>query len=244
MAVARTILTALAVSFVICVIHLDATAQCNTWQPVSAGFNNNVFAATVYNGKLVVAGRFQSSGATSINRIAQWDGTSWQPLGAAVPGSGTVVDALAVYNGKLIAGGTFLTTDGAAGNNIQQWNGSTWQALGSGTTDSVLALTVYNNQLIVGGAFTNAGGGSANYIARWDGPTQSWFTLGTLGGPLTAAVDALTVYNNNLIVGGEFPNVTGVGAHYIAQWNGGTWSPVGNGAPNNFVRALAVYHNN
>src|SRR5262245_14642239 len=95
---------------------LHASAQCNTWGPMSTGLDNNVFAMTVYNGKLIVGGRFHFSGATALNRIAQWNGTSWQPLGSGLAGS--EVRALTTFNGNLIIGGTFTAAGGDAGDYI------------------------------------------------------------------------------------------------------------------------------
>ena len=63
------------------------------------------------------------------------------------------------------------------------------------------------------GDFTIVGGMSANYIASWNG--SSWSPLGSgMNGP----VDALMVYNDNLLVGGEFTSAGGKVSTYIAQW--------------------------
>jgi peptidoglycan hydrolase-like amidase len=105
----------------------------------------------------------------------------------------------------------------------------------------VYALTVYNGELIAAGYFTTAGGVSANYIARWDG--SQWRPLGSgIGGTRPGpVVCALTVYNGDLIAGGDFTNAGGASANSIAKWNGTSWSPLGSGA-NAAVQALAVYN--
>lgn len=54
-------------------------------------------------------------------------------------------------------------------------------------------------------------------------------------------VHALTVYNGELIAGGEFTHAGGVPANYIAKWNGYSWSPLGSGT-NAQVKALTVYN--
>ena len=54
-------------------------------------------------------------------------------------------------------------------------------------------------------------------------------------------VHALTVYNGELIAGGEFTNAGGVPANYIAKWNGISWSPLGSGT-NAEVDALTVFN--
>ena len=54
-------------------------------------------------------------------------------------------------------------------------------------------------------------------------------------------VHALTVYNGELIAGGQFTNAGGQPANYIAKWNGISWSPLGLGT-NAEVDALCVFN--
>ena len=57
---------------------------------------------------------------------------------------------------------------------------------------------------------------------------------------VSGQVYALTVYDNKLIVGGDFEVAGGVCANNIASWNGSYWSALGSGM-NDAVWALAVY---
>jgi hypothetical protein len=63
-----------------------------------------------------------------------------------------------------------------------------------------------------------------------------------------APVYALTVYNDELIAGGDFTTVGGVSASRIARWNGTTWQPLGSGMSINYpyvtayVYALTLYN--
>lgn len=68
--------------------------------------------------------------------------------------------------------------------------------------------------------------------------SQSWSGLST---GMNDWVHALTVYNGDLIVGGQFTSAGGVPANYIAKWNGSSWSPLGIGT-NAEVDALAVFN--
>ena len=224
----------------------EAIARWNgsTWQTLGLGMNGYVRALTVYNGELIAGGSFTAAGGWTCNYIARWDGSAWQPLGSGMSGGGedTGVYALAVYNGELIAGGYFTTVGGVPCSNIARWNGSEWQPLGSGVNSVVAALTVSNAELIAGGLFTTAGGVTCNYIARWDG--SIWQPLGSgMSGPAypSPSVRALTVYNGELIAGGEFSTAGGVTCDYIAGWNGSAWQPLGSGM-NNSVWALTVYN--
>src|SRR5207247_1232209 len=135
---------------------------------------------------------------------------------------GSEVDALVVYNGVLIAGGVFNIAGGGPADFIAQWNGTTWQSVGTGTNGSVNALAVYNNNLIAGGTFTFAGGSAANFIAQWNGTTWSAMGGGAVGGPITDAVLALTVYNGNLIADAQSASVVRNSEHFTRQWNHAT----------------------
>jgi hypothetical protein len=105
-----------------------------------------------------------------------------------------------------------------------------WSPLGGGTNWEY-SLCVYNNKLYAGMQSGNGGSG----LWQWDG--ISWTNIGNING----TVQAITVYNGNLIVGGSFSSAGGVSVLNIAQWDGSTWSDVG-GGPDNIVSALTVYN--
>ncbi len=56
-------------------------------------------------------------------------------------------------------------------------------------------------------------------------------------------VNALAVFNGNLIAGGSFTNAGNISASNIAQWNGSTWSAMASGL-NNSVCSLIVFNGN
>jgi hypothetical protein len=93
--------------------------------------------------------------------------------------------------------------------------------LGSGIEGSytdVRTLILFDNKLIVGGDFDSAGGVSANYIASWDGSSWSPLGSGMDGNSTFSFVHALVIYDNKLIVGGDFTTAGGKVSAYIAQW--------------------------
>ena len=113
------------------------------------------------------------AGGMTVNRIASWDGSTWQPLGSGITEPDDPrVHALAVYHGNLVVGGQFAAAGETSANNLARWNGTTWQPLGVGMDDAVSDLIVYNGQLIAGGSFLTAGGDLSAYWAQW-GPTTS-----------------------------------------------------------------------
>ncbi len=140
-----------------------------TWSALGTGFNNAVFALTVFNGELYAGGKFTASGdnLTPLNHIAKWDGANWLPVGEGLNDTVTVLCVDSVNN-KLIAGGKFTQTGlGQPAKHIAEWNGINWLEVGGGTNDAVWALYAKDSSLYVGGNFTQAGNITANCIAIW-----------------------------------------------------------------------------
>jgi len=61
-----------------------------------------------------------------------------------------------------------------------------------------------------------------------------------LGNGMTAIVNALIVFNGQLIAGGSFVQAGDANVHYIASWDGNEWSALGTGMGNT-VLALAIF---
>jgi len=215
-------------------------AQC--WNTMDGGVTANiaigydVTAMTEYNGNQIVAGLFTTvGGSVAASNIAQWNGTTWSPLGSGVSSisSGGVtssVNAITVYNGELYVAGYFDTAGGIPVNGLAKWNGTSWSAVNNGTyslVGSIKAMAVFNGDLYVGGYFDSIGGIAAEGIAKWDGTIWSALGSGTNGDE--GAVETLTSYNGNLYVGGLFTQAGGVPALNIASWNGSGWSALGGG---------------
>jgi len=208
------------------------------WHPFTSGgqigvavgspFVPHVDALSVYNGDLIAAGNFWTAGGQTVNRIARWDGSSWQPFssGGQIGLASGSMATLTIWNGELIVGGTsgFTTAGGQTVNRIARWDGSVWHSFTSGgqigVNNAVRALTVRNGDLIAAGEFTTAGGQTVNGIARWDGTSGGWnpFTSGGQIG-VNNAVRALTVWNGDLIAGGTFATVGGQTVNHIARWD-------------------------
>jgi hypothetical protein len=147
---------------------------------------------------------------------------------------GYQINALAIYNGNLVAGGQFDLQGGSGipTGGIAQWDGTNWSLFSNGVNGIVNTVTEYNGNLFAGGTFLDViGADSLKYVAQWTG--SSWASLGNsmigtgyYGGPV---ILNLSVYNSNLIVGGQFYSVGNTSACGLAQWNGSSWSlPFGN----------------
>jgi len=183
------------------------------------GFYPYVEALATYNNQLIAGGDFTSAGSVLANHIAAWDGSSWSPLDS---GLDDIVLALTTYNDQLIAGGFFIRSGSLTTNHIAAWDGSSWSPLGLGMNELIFDLITYDSQLIAGGFFIRAGGLIADRIAAWNG--FSWSPLGSgIGGEYSSyqSVEALTVYDNNLIAGGDFTIAGGKVSAYLAEWTKG-----------------------
>src|SRR5690606_22910149 len=137
----------------------------SVWLPLGEGDNNgvnsDVYALTVYDGKLIVGGSFTSAGGVDARAIAQWDGVSWSSLNPGQVIFLNSINAMTIWNNNLIVGGKFTKIGEVPANNIAKWNGVSWSSLGAGASNgvlgSVVALTTLNGDVIVGGRFSQAG---------------------------------------------------------------------------------------
>jgi hypothetical protein len=102
----------------------DGTA----WQAMGLGLGNDpgtdaVSHMTVYNGDLIVVGRFTMAGGVSANNIARWNGSSWAAMGSGITGPDpwSSASAVVVWDGSLYVGGAFDTAGGATTPFLAKW---------------------------------------------------------------------------------------------------------------------------
>ncbi len=135
-----------------------------TWQALDAGLDSGVWAFALYDDPLVAGpaqlyavGQFAASGATPMQRIARWNGATWNAVGA-FPSTVTQTHLVAWNSGA----GDELFVGGLADGNVRSWNGTAWSA-----------LTAYGVPL----AAFDDGTGEQLYITggRWDGAALASF---------------------------------------------------------------------
>lgn len=186
----------------------------NSWQNIADGFGlaanpnfeiQGIKTMTVYKGKLIVAGLFETINGDTVNNIALWDGGKWGKLGTGIAG---YVDALEVWNDELYVGGNFDSAGGKPTNFLAKWDGSNWTSINGGLDQRVEALQVYNGSLWVGGQFFNPNRG----ILKYDGQN---FTI-----PFVPdnGVNSFLVDNNSLIIAGNFQKIDGIQYSLIARY--------------------------
>lgn len=234
--------------------NFSVYTSANGWQ--GFGGENALFKGASINAivsagsDVYVAGSFTNlKGNPSMDYIARWDGTTWHPLGNDGtyygPLSGGSVMDIEVEGSNLYAVGTFTAAVNNNGNQIAgtariaKWDGTSWSAVGGGINNGTIYQVEVDTDgnIYIGGNFSNAGGNSAaDRIAMWDG--ASWNSLSSNGASESAIISgnvyALTMYGNDLYVGGDFLNVVDTSNAAIsntanlAVWNGSVW----NAAPN------------
>lgn len=123
------------------------------------------------NDNMFVGGCFDSIGATRVNGIAKWDGTSWTHLDLGMTGRGQnyalVRDLQFDSLNNLYVCGSFDSAGSVHANNVAIWDGSSWSTLNQGLNKSVNGMAFdEQGRLWFGGLFTTAGGKPTSYLAR------------------------------------------------------------------------------
>ncbi len=160
---------------------------------------------------------------------------AWDDRFGYVGVEGRVTALAEAPNGDLYVGGDFTKAGGMAANRIARWDGRSWHALGDGLNDLPHSIVVDGTDVYVGGKFTTAGAVGTNGIARWDG--NAWSTVGNgtgvvddyFGTPEAGQINTMVLGTDKLYIGGEFVSIDGVPANNVAQWDGNTWSALGQG---------------
>jgi hypothetical protein len=185
-----------------------------------------------YQGDLVAVG-------TSVNLgyVGRWNGSAWIKTGANPPRFGLAVQE---YHSDLYV--SYWANEDPGG--IARFDGVTWQSVGTGLSyegdpyySSGLSMCLLGDSLVVGGQFDHAGSGPANNIALWDG--AAWHAIGDgfTGDPYLVGneIDAVVIWNGQLVAGGFFSNSGTQPLHGAAIWNGTTWQQFGS----NIVEAVS-----
>lgn len=211
------------------------------WSAVGGGlgtvFSASVLALATYDDgtgtALYAGGRFTPSDGAPGNRIAKWDGVSWQPLGAGLNGD---VLALSVYDRgsgpELIVGGTFTLSGGIANYNVAAWNGTSWSSIAPfppplGLNGAVTSFAVLDDGS-VGAPHLLAGGGfGVGWLAAGVFGLNQLSTNGFVNS--LGVTTAGSSFGAGLLVGGGFSTVGGVPASNLASLAGVTISEFAGG---------------
>lgn len=147
---------------------------------------------------------------------------AWDSIGATFSSRVRVLTEFDSGNGQeLYAGGDFSL--GGQGSRIARFDGTTWQPLQNGINyGSITSMTLYNGQLIMAGFFSPPAGLPSPNIAAWDGSSWSPLGMGISGISSNSPIDALVVWNAELIAIGK-RWASGL-SPFVSRWNGSNWS--------------------
>ncbi|HYD01390.1 MAG TPA: immunoglobulin domain-containing protein [Phycisphaerales bacterium] len=227
------------------VVRFNAAAF--QWEQIGADFDDLPATLSTFQGQLMVGGFFGSIGGLPANRVARWDGSSWQPMGSGLGGVGDqfspvdIVSSIKEHQGVLYAAGYFhLNGDNQVVGSFARWDGSSWLPVGTGGVppgNNVYSMDTDGQKLYLGGDFTDIGGVAASFIASWDG--ASYAPVG--GGTNTWVYDVRAAAPGQIVVSGLFTRVGGsLTTHRIAKWDAaaGAWSAYGMGFNNDVLTTV------
>ena len=219
---------------------VNFSAQNQTWE----GFgdpNDRVNVIEVHNGEMYCGGRF-SEIAGMISRVAKWNGTLWTNVGNGFSNSASYDEIYDLHsnNGILYAncGDKLYYLDG---NNWVYINYNTSYGCKIGTYGNGIIFHSSSNGVVVGsvGSFNTLSSGyfevfkefnghlyaGGNGLYKWDGSSWNDITGTTSGGSFQ--INALEVYQNKLLIAGDFGSIGGIIARSIAFYDGVNFSNVG-----------------
>lgn len=192
-------------------------------------FGSVVFSTVLYHDTLVAGGAFHTVNGDSIRSCAFFDGSSWQPFGQ-IEGS---ISKLRLLDDTLYAVGTFDHIDGQPADGIAKRIGGHWEPVGDfgDVPDPYLFDVIkYHGDLICCGNMDIVGQDYRDVYIYQNG---EW---GPLGGGLFGTASGgweMTIYNDELILGGGFYLSAGNAGQCIMRWNGEIWQPLGAGTTDN-----------
>lgn len=158
---------------------------------------------------------------------------SWSPCGAGFfyPPKALFADSI---SNKLYASGFVTTVDGMQANSIASWDGTKWDTLGHGALGTYDEFLIrYKNKLYLQ---------RNDHIYAWDFNTLSWDSIPNsyIGGPGT--LKTAVIFNNDLIIGGEFNRIGNVTARNIIRFDGTSFYPIGTSNTSIYIRAVEIFN--
>ncbi len=177
----------------------------NEWQPevgVVDTKNDGIVAMTVFDNKLIVAGRFNNTvNGKSVNNIASFDGNAWNYLGSSdlSQGADGLINALQVVGNRLYIAGDFQNFAGSYTGNIAYFTASNggWGGVGSPFAGEITALAYFDNQLAALGKDSWNRAEVRTFKSGWSKPID-------FDSFSTAQVNTIAGTPNYLLLGGDF----------------------------------------
>jgi hypothetical protein len=225
-----------------------------SWSALGGALNERAGALTIYEDHLIVGGWFTTVGGIASPYWARW-GFADNHFPTANAG-----DDKAIHAGRwVVLDGSESWDDNTAYEDLlYAWTltvtpeGSTATLLGPDTANPSLRTDLpgtYEVSLVVTDECEASSEPDTVTISASPPPPGAecefeWKPGVGLAVETANRVVGLTVYNGNLIVGGDFTEAGGVLVNHIAQWDGSSWSALGSGMGGPTVANLAIYDGN
>lgn len=191
------------------------------WSTLGKGVDGKVYDVCKVGTDIYVCGDFTYADKSSTqegivaNRVARWDGTKWNALGARTVDR--EIFALATDGKSLYIGGNFTRiNDETDTKGVAKYNGKKFESVGAQFDRAVMSMTFLDGKLYVGGIFEAFGDDAMSKVAVYDGRT--WNEVGN--GGLNGSVSRLTNDGKSIFAAGKF---TINGKNGIAVFNGSKW---------------------
>jgi len=173
--------------------------------------------------------------------LAKWNGASWIPIFDSITpniqaftipikGLNASADYLYIYGAVdsiRPVGGGFIKV-----NNLARFDGTSWTPmLDVSLQNHIQSIALHGDDVFIAGDFSSVNGIVAEGIARWNNSSKQWSSLGS-GIPYDKygwSLNALTVTNNTVFIGGTFPVAGGQLVNNIARYDLGSfrWNALG-----------------
>jgi RHS repeat-associated protein len=216
--------------------------------PVSTDAFTGVYSMEVYQGSLVAAGRFSSTGPETAvaNSVAAWDGSSWTALGD-IPGRFGVFAARPQgIQALLSASDGFLYALGSFDDGIVRWDGAGWETVGGGFSEHTGGTALIEvddgvqSLIYAGGGFSRIDETVVSGFAAWDG--NQWQVL---DGGINAPIRSLAIFDDGrgpaLIAGGEHLRAGTADVDRVSRFDGVDWEALGGGLKDGQVEDMVVF---
>jgi hypothetical protein len=178
-----------------------------------------------YNDTILVAGNFYAEfGGEPLANMAFLDSTGWHSYGT-FNGS---VRQMRLLDGELYVVGGFSQVDGQPSAGIAKRVGAQWVPVPGlvpvSNPPALFDVIKYQGDLVVCGNMSLQGITGLDVYVLQNG---EWSALGGGLSGIASGGWGMTIYNDELILGGNFYLSAGNAGQSIMRWNGSVWQPLG-----------------
>jgi hypothetical protein len=238
--------------FIVIIFAISTSVNSQNWDSLKYAFNSPIRAmySDSIDNYLYVAGIFNSQtiDGRQLKGIARWNGLIWDSLAKGIDGANNAIlnntFAFTRHNNKLFVGGAFASLGNISARCIGSWNGFTWDSLQvqpfkTNTNNAIFDLKNINNELYIAGIFDSVAGVPAKGIAKWN--TINWSSLNFPNYQFFTSINAICIYKNKIIVGGNFQSSINDTVGNILAFDGNNWQTLTNGVPI-LISSMQVYN--